>query len=90
MLKKLHILQIISTLAVTQPLSSIVIGMHNFIAKFRNILEICKKFAENQVNEKGNVPRRALFPPFPTWKWSLCPSQPRLSVWIARIICSIV
>ena len=56
--KKLHISQIISTLAVTKPLSTIVIGMHNFIAKFRKIFEICKKFAGNQVNEKGNVPRR--------------------------------
>ena len=43
----LHISQIIRTLAVTKPLSTIVIGMHNFIAKFRNILEIYKKFAEN-------------------------------------------
>ena len=62
--KKLHILQIISTLAVTKPLSTIVIGMHNFIAKFRKIFEICKKFAGNQVNEKGNVPRRGVVPTF--------------------------
>ena len=64
MLKKLHISQIISTLAVTKPLSTIVIGMHNFIAKFRKIFEICKKFAGNQVNEKGNVPRRGVVPTF--------------------------
>ena len=64
MLKKLHISQIFNTLAVTKPLSTIVIGMHNFIAKFRNILEICKKFAGNQVNEKGNVPRRGVVPTF--------------------------
>ena len=62
--KKLHISQIISTLAVTKPLSTIVIGMHNFIAKFRKIFEICKKFAGNQVNEKGNVPRRGVVPTF--------------------------
>jgi hypothetical protein len=64
MLKKLHISQIFSTLAVTKPLSTIVIGMHNFIAKFRKIFEICKKFAGNQVNEKGNVPRRGVVPTF--------------------------
>ena len=64
MSKKLHISQIISTLAVTKPLSTIVIGMHNFIAKFRKIFEICKKFAGNQVNEKGNVPRRGVVPTF--------------------------
>lgn len=57
-------MQIISTLAVTKPLSTIVIGMHNFIAKFRKIFEICKKFAGNQVNEKGNVPRRGVVPTF--------------------------
>ena len=62
--KKLHISQIINTLAVTKPLSTIVIGMHNFIAKFRKIFEICKKFAGNQVNEKGNVPRRGVVPTF--------------------------
>ena len=62
--KKLHISQIISTLAVTKPLSTIVIGMHNFIAKFRKIFEIRKKFAGNQVNEKGNVPRRGVVPTF--------------------------
>jgi len=62
--KKLHISQIISTLAVAKPLSTIVIGMHNFIAKFRKIFEICKNFAGNQVNEKGNVPRRGVVPTF--------------------------
>ena len=38
--------------------------MHNFIAKFRKILEICKQFAGNQVNERGNVPRRGVVPTF--------------------------
>ena len=36
--------------------SSIIVEMHNFVAKFGKILEICKKFAKNQVNEKRNVP----------------------------------
>ena len=38
--------------------------MHNFIAKFRKMLEICKQHAGNQVNEKGKVPRRGVIPTF--------------------------
>jgi len=38
--------------------------MHNFVTKFRKVLEICKKFAENQVNEKGNVTRCGVVPTF--------------------------
>lgn len=30
----------------------------------RKILEVCKQFAENHVNEKGNVPRRGVVPTF--------------------------
>ena len=38
--------------------------MRNFVTKFGIILEICKKFAGNQVNEKGNVPRCGVVPTF--------------------------
>ena len=38
--------------------------MRNFVSKFGKILEICKKFAENQINEKGNVPRCGVVPTF--------------------------
>ena len=38
--------------------------MHNFITKFRKILEISKQFAANKVNERGNVPRRGVVPTF--------------------------
>ena len=62
-MKKLHILLIFSNLVVSKSLSSI-IAMHNFIAKFRKIHESCKQFAENQVNESGNVPRRGVVPTF--------------------------
>ena len=31
--------------------------MHNLYAKFVKILEICKQFSENLVNESWNVPR---------------------------------
>ena len=55
---------IFSTLVVSNPLSTIIIDMHNFVAKFGKILEICKQFAGNLVNEKGNVPRRGVVPTF--------------------------
>lgn len=38
--------------------------MHNFAAKFAKILDICKKFAGNLVNEHGNMPRRGVVPRF--------------------------
>ena len=64
MLKKLHMSLIFSTLVVSNPLSTIIIDMHNFVAKFGKILEICKQFAGNRVNEKGNNPRRGVVPIF--------------------------
>lgn len=38
--------------------------MHNFTAKYVKILDICKKFAGNLVNEHGNMPRRGVVPRF--------------------------
>ena len=38
--------------------------MYNLYTKFVKILEICKQFSENLVNELGNVPRRGPFPKF--------------------------
>ena len=38
--------------------------MNNLYAKFVKILEICKQFSENLVNESGNVPRRGPGPKF--------------------------
>lgn len=55
---------IFSNLVASNQLSTIIIAMHNFIAKFRNILEICKQFAGDQVNERGNVPHRGVVPTF--------------------------
>lgn len=63
-MKKLYISLIFSNLVVLKLLSTIIIAMHNFIVKFRKILEICKQLAGNQVNEKGNVPRRGVVPTF--------------------------
>ena len=38
--------------------------MYNLYTKFVKILEICKQFSENLVNESGNVPRRGPVPRF--------------------------
>ena len=63
-MKKLHISLIFSNLVVIKLLSTIIVDMRNFVTNFRKILEICKQFAGNQVNEKGNVPRRGVVPTF--------------------------
>ena len=64
MLKKLHMSLNFSNLVVTKLLSYKVTAMRNFVAKFGKILEICKKFAENQVNKRGNVTRCGVVPTF--------------------------
>ena len=56
MSKKLHISLIFSNLVVLKTLSSNR-RMHNLYTKLVKILEICKQFSENLVNEMGNVPR---------------------------------
>ena len=38
--------------------------MYNLYTKIVKILEICKQFSENLVNESDNVPRRGLLPKF--------------------------
>ena len=56
MLKKLHISLVVSNLVVSKQLSTIVVDMRIFVTNFGNNLEICKKYAGNRVNEKGNIP----------------------------------
>ena len=63
-MKKLYISLIFSNLVLQNLLGYKIIVMHNLIAKFRKMLEICKQHAGNQVNEKGNVPRRGVIPTF--------------------------
>ena len=58
MFKRLYISLVFSCLVVSKQLSTIIVDMRNFVAKFRKILEICKIFAGNQVDERGNVTRR--------------------------------
>ena len=38
--------------------------MHNFRTKFVKILEICKQFSQDLVNDKGNIIRRGPVPKF--------------------------
>ena len=38
--------------------------MCNLYTKFVKILEICKQFSHNLVNEQGNIPRRDPMPKF--------------------------
>ena len=54
MRKKLHMLLVFSNLLMFKTLSSDH-RMHNLYTKFVKILEICKQFSENLVNELGNV-----------------------------------
>jgi len=55
--KKLHISLIFSNLVKSKPLSTNP-RMCNLYTKFVKILEICKQFSHNLVNEQGNIPRR--------------------------------
>ena len=59
----LYISLIFSNLVVIKKLSSNH-RMYNLYTKFVKILEICKHFSENLVNESGNVPRRGPVPRF--------------------------
>ena len=63
MSKRLYISLIFSNLVVIKKLSSNH-RMYNLYTKFVKILEICKQFSENLVNESGNVPRRGPVPKF--------------------------
>ena len=63
MSKRLYISLISSNLVVIKTLSSNH-RMYNLYTKFVKILEICKQFSENLVNESGNVPRRGPVPKF--------------------------
>ena len=63
MTQKLHMSLIFSNL-VASNIKLYYQTMCNLYAKFVKILEICKHFSGNLVNEKGNVPRRGVVPKF--------------------------
>ena len=67
MSEKLYMSLIFSNLVVIKTLSSNH-RMDNLYTKFVKMLEICKQFSENLVNESGNVPRSGPVPEFPIWK----------------------
>ena len=56
MSKKLHILLISNNLVELKPLS-LNHRMYNLYAKFVKILDTCKRFSHNLVNEQGNIVR---------------------------------
>ena len=55
MSKRLHMSLIFSNLVVIKKTLSSNHRMYNLYTKFVKILEICKQFSENLVNESGNV-----------------------------------
>lgn len=63
MIKKLHILLIYSNSVMTKPLS-FNHCMYNFYTKFVKILEICKQYSKNLVNDHGNISRSGPVPKF--------------------------
>lgn len=63
-MKKLYTSLIFSKLVVAKPLITIIALMHNFIAKFAQILEIYKKFVGNRVDKNGNRPHCGVVPKF--------------------------
>lgn len=64
MLKKLCISLIFSNFIVSNQHSYLSPVMHNLYANFVKILEICKDFSKDLVNERGNLPRRSVVPRF--------------------------
>ena len=62
--KKLCISLIFSNFVVSKHKVIIFHAMHNLYANFVKILEICKNFSINLVNELGNIPRPGVVPRF--------------------------
>ena len=89
MSKKLYISLIFSNLVVFKTLSPNH-RMYNLYTKFVKILEICKQFSENLVNESGNVPRRGPVPKFSIWKWWRYPWRQKQRALIVRSGCSTI
>lgn len=55
---------IISNFKVYNQNSYNIIAMHNLYANFAKIIELCKEFSKDLVNELGNVPRPGVIPRF--------------------------
>ena len=89
MSKKLYISLIFSNLVVLKTLSSNH-RMYNLYTKFVKILEICKQFSENLVNDSGNVPRRGPVPKFSDLEVVALSRQQRPRALIVRSGCSTI
>lgn len=63
-MEKLCISLTFSKLVVGKPLITIIAFMHNYIAKYAQILEIYKKFMGNRVEKNGNRPHCGVVPKF--------------------------
>ena len=63
MFKKLRISLICSNSVVIKTLNSNH-RMHNLYANFVRILEVCKQYSQDLVNDKGNMPRCGFVPKF--------------------------
>ena len=68
----MHISLIFNNLAMTKKLSYHQY-MYNLYSKFIKILEICKQFSQDLVNEAGNIPRKDPVPEFSDLKCALYP-----------------
>ena len=64
--------------------------MYNLYTKFVKILEICKQFSENLVNESVMFHVVVLFPSFRIWKWWRYPRRQRPRALIVRSGCSTI
>lgn len=64
MTKKLCISLIFGIFMVYKHLGFYIHAMHNLYASFVKILEICKDFSKDLVNDQGNLPRRGVVPRF--------------------------
>lgn len=63
MKEKLYIQEFICNLVLLNTLSY-KISMHNLYTNFVKILDICKLFSKDLVNEQGNIPRPGVVPRF--------------------------
>ena len=71
--KKLYNSLKFSMLAVEKTVKIIFSIMYNFAAKFAKILETCKKFSTNLVNDFGNAPAGVWFQNSQTLRSLPCP-----------------
>lgn len=55
---------IFSNFVVTKQTKLNIFVMRNWTANFVKILDICKHFSKNLVDERGNMPRRGVVPRF--------------------------